>query len=400
MSLHRSIIKTLLTSPASIADLQTITQVSLPTLRKAIQELTDARWIRVVGQSEANGGRPAMLFGADDSFYVVVGVHLQLPGVRLIATDLAGNVLDEDESFTNVVPYPDQVVQHIAAYVAHIQAGFLERRVLGVGLAAPGFTEPETGEIVTIGRVTGWQNFPILQKLRVQLGMPAFIANDVDCMAFAEFHYTGISFDKNLAYVGFDEGVKISMFFKGQLYRGALGNAGLIATHLLNLDAIRDQTADDNILTIHGVNHLVEQRIQALAPAARGAYAPILSAESQRRRFVQVLESATDDLPICQAVTNSLNTALAVAVANFVYLIQPDQVVIGGLLGEMPPPIYADFKALILGHLPSLFANRLMIQQAQLTGANTAALGATYHFLEAFLSDFSVVVPVNSQNQS
>ncbi|MEZ4555504.1 MAG: hypothetical protein R2854_03470 [Caldilineaceae bacterium] len=64
----------------SLADLQQATQVSLPTLRRAVQDLTDARWIRVVGQAEANGGRPAMLFGADTTRFLLVGVHLQLPG--------------------------------------------------------------------------------------------------------------------------------------------------------------------------------------------------------------------------------------------------------------------------------------------------------------------------------
>jgi glucokinase len=298
-------------------------------------------------------------------------------------------VLDEDEAFENVVPYPDQVVQRVAAYSAHIQENFPQRKILGIGIAAPGFTEPGSGEIVSIGRVSGWQNFPILQKLSTLLNVLAFIANDVDCMAFAEFQHTGISFDKNLAYVGFDEGVKISMFLQGQLYKGSLGNAGLIATDLLNLNAVHDDTTHDNILTIHGINHLVERRIKSLDETEQASYAKILSAKSHRKRFKRILEGAVAGLPACQEVTQSMNTALAVAIANFVYLVQPDQVVIGGLLGTMPSSVYSDLKTIIHDCLPRLFANRLIIQQALLTGENTAALGATYHFLEAFLHDLS-----------
>ena len=59
----------------------------------------DARWMGIVGQAEARGGRPAMLLGPDPSRFLVVGVHLQLPGMRLIISDLAGEVLHEEKLF-------------------------------------------------------------------------------------------------------------------------------------------------------------------------------------------------------------------------------------------------------------------------------------------------------------
>ncbi len=65
--------------------------------------------------------------------------------------------------------------------------------------------------------------------------MPVQIANDIDCMAFAEIQHTGKSLVDNLVYVGFDEGVKASMFLNGELYKGSLGNAGLIVNRLLNV---------------------------------------------------------------------------------------------------------------------------------------------------------------------
>ncbi len=122
MSLHRSIIRHVLSAPMSLADLQAATQVSLPTLRRAVQELTDARWIHVVGQAEANGGRPAMLFGIDSRQFLVVGLHLQLPGMRLIATDLSGQVLDESKRFNGVVPAPSECIPSVVDYLTNLQA--------------------------------------------------------------------------------------------------------------------------------------------------------------------------------------------------------------------------------------------------------------------------------------
>ncbi len=158
MLLHTIITKNLQARPMSLAELHPMTNVSLPTLRKAIQELTDSHWIRIVGQAEANGGRPAMLFGFDDSYYMLLGVHIQLPGIRLIISDFSGNVLDEKDLFQQEEASPHQIMQAIIDYAHEVKSRLEDRKLLGIGIAAPGFTDPETGNIISIERVPGWEN--------------------------------------------------------------------------------------------------------------------------------------------------------------------------------------------------------------------------------------------------
>jgi predicted NBD/HSP70 family sugar kinase len=382
MSIRSLILKTLLNRSASIADLQEISPVSLPTLRKAIQELSDERWIRVIGQAEKSGGRPAMLFGLDDAHHLMIGVHLQLPGVRLIATDLAGNVLHVFEAFSQEVPQPDDVVSQVVTYVNEIQSFFPDRAVVGVGIASPGFTHPATGDIISIGRVSGWQNFPICQRLGTVLNLPVQIANDVDCMAFAEFQHTQTNLENNLLYIGFDEGVKVSMFLNGLLYKGSFGNAGLIVPDLLHLNHGLPREAYRKILTIDGLNQRFDERLASRPEAEKSQYNHILEETRARRRFQAILAGAADGLSVCVEITDTLNTVLATTTANLIYTIQPDKVVVGGMLSELPPPVYARLEAAIRSHLSSLFTNYLVIQQASLSSPDLAARGAIYHFLQ------------------
>lgn len=386
MSTHRFIIRHLLNAPMALADLQAASQVSLPTLRKVVQELTDARWIRVVGQAEANGGRPAMLFGLDDSFYLIVGIHLQLPGIRLITTDLSGQVLDEVDMFDKVVPSPGEAAQALGDYVAQVRRQYPGRPVLGVGIASPGFTDPATGDIISIGRVPGWHNFPICRRLQALTGVPVYIANDVDCMALAEFQHTGESFERNLAYVGFDEGVKVSLFLNGELYRGSLGNAGLIAVPLLHVRDVADQNAVKELLTLVGLSQLFEQRVAVLDAAEQAAYGPILQ-KNARQRVPEILQGAVEGLPVCYEITQQMIVALAVAVANVVYMIQPDVIVIGGALSGMSGSLSGDLKRAIASYLPRLIDHHVMVQQAALPWPGSAACGATQHFLQSYLND-------------
>lgn len=384
MSIYTTILNNIIDVPLSLADLQSSTDVSLPTLRKAVQELTDGRWIRVIGQSEPKGGRPAMLFGLDESVFTIVGVHLQLPGMRLTASDLQGNIIDSVEAFSNAIPEPEATIDQIISYIEEFHQHFPERHILGVGIASPGFTDPQTGDILSIGRVAGWQNFPLCHALETMLDVPVHIANDVDCMAFAEFQHTGIPLDKNLIYVGFDEGVKISMFLNGQLYKGAFGNAGLIASHLLNqeLDAI-----EGDILTIHGLNEIFDQKVNTLDESARAKYHHILSIADSRQRMQQILETGVDDAGICHEVTRRLIRYLVKSIVTTTFLIQPDIMVIGGVLSTAPQSFYQDIEREIHDSLPPLFANHLVIRQATLSSPNRAALGASHHFLKTYLAD-------------
>ena len=388
MSLPRAVIRHVLSTPMSLADLQQATQVSLPTLRRAVQDLTEARWIRVVGQAEANGGRPAMLFGVDTTRFLLVGVHLQLPGMRLIAADLAGAVLDEIKLFDQVVPTPHEAVQAVADYVFHLRDMFPDRVILGVGIASPGFTDLSSGDIISIGRVPTWENFPVCRRLQAMVDLPVRIANDVDCMAFAEFLHSSEPLDKNLAYVGYDEGVKVSLFLKGELYKGSLGNAGLIASHLLHAGDRPGLQDVHSLLTVIGVNQRFVQSVAALDVQA--PYAEILSTSNPRARFRLILNGDDAAMPLCRALVTDLNAALAAAVANVIHIVQPDIVVIGGLLSAMPAARFAELEADIQAHLPALIGHNAIIRQGKLASQNGAAKGAILHFLQAYLGDPTV----------
>ncbi|MEZ4635553.1 MAG: hypothetical protein R2856_11405 [Caldilineaceae bacterium] len=91
-----------------------------------------------------------------------------------------------------------------------------------------------------------------LSSFQAMLDLPVQIANDVDCMAFAEFQHTSEPLEKNLAYVGYDEAVKVSLFLRGELYKGSLGNAGLIGSHLINAGDQLDSANVHRSLTVVG----------------------------------------------------------------------------------------------------------------------------------------------------
>lgn len=401
MDMQRSILTQLAGRPMSLADLAGATGTSLPTLRRAVHELTSARWTRVVGREEATGGRPANLFGLDDDVLTLVGVHLAHPGMRLVATDLTGRVLDDVVPDALVDLEPDAVHQAVLAFLSDLRRRRPERRVVGLGIATPGFIDPATGTVVTIGRVPNWNNLPLAGRIREATGLHVTIGNDMDALATAEF---GLGEEaRTYAYVGYAEGVKFTMFLDGAPYEGPFGNAGLVGPELL---AGGGDARDAELLRMHGLVASYEREAEgAQGPATpRRAHpqdatshgtphdgTPLRRTPAEvRRRLDEILLRAARGEPAAERVISRMLGVLGDQVAAFVHLLQPELLVIGGGLAGAPTTLLDRLEANVRRRLPTLLDNALIVRRAHVVAPEATAVGATRVFLRRFLAEGTV----------
>lgn len=387
MSLQNIIFTQLLNKPMSLAELQDVTKASLPTVRRAVQTLSEGHWIHIVGQAGANGGRPANLFGIDDSHYMVFGLQLQLPGIRLITSDLTGKVLMKRDFFPGEVPEPNAAIRIIVDAIDEFKTSLPNRQALGLGIAAPGFVDSNTGDIIAIGRVPSWVNFPIFKHLSEATGLSLHIANDVDCMASAEFAHNNDPSGKNLVYIGFCEGIKASLFLQGELYTGSLGNVGLISPDLLNIPKAEDQAEIKRLITTLGFIEVFEERVKKLERPLQSFYDPILHLNDPNKKFRLIIERALSDKKICYPIVKDLICVVSVAFAILIQIIQPDEIVVGGLLSGLPDELFLDLKVSVREIIPPLMSNNLIIKRGSMESESKAAIGASYNFLLNNLSE-------------
>lgn len=380
MDTQRAVVSRLLARPRSLADLRDATGISVPTLRRAVQALRDDGWLRVAGRALGTGGRPATLYGVDPTHHLLVGVLLEHPGLRLVATDLVGQVLDERVPEGVGDLDPDGVVDQLVAYLAHLRARFHHRRPIGVGVASPGYVDPATGSVLAIGRVPNWRNLPLRQRLAEATGLRVTIVNDIDAMAAVEFG--DLHDERTFAYVGVTEGVKFSLFLAGRPYVGPFGNAGLVNPHLLVAHGARANAGA--LLTVHG---LVAAYLNASADGSAGA-ARVGAHADAWARFRAVLEIANEGGDaVATELTEAMTDLLGAQLASFVYLIQPELLVIGGALAEAPARILAAVEAALRHRLPPLLNHNLAVRRARDAAPSAATVGATRAFLQRFLAD-------------
>lgn len=378
MDMQRSILTQLVGRPMSLADLAAATGTSLPTLRRAVQKLTSAQWTRVVGREEATGGRPANLFGLDDDVLTLIGVHLAHPGMRLVATDLTGRVLDDVVPDELVDLEPDAVHQAVLTFLADLRRRRPHRRVVGLGIATPGFIDPVTGTVVTIGRVPNWTNLPLAGRLHEATGLHVTIGNDMDALATAEFGLREEA--RTYAYVGYAEGVKFTMFLDGAPYAGPFGNAGLVGPALL---AGGGDSGDAELLRMHGLVARYERRAEGADVRSSLQRTP----DQARRLLDEILVRAAQGEQPAERLISRMLDVLGDQIAAFVHLLQPELLVIGGGLAGAPGALLDRLETNVRRRLPTLLDNALIVRRARVVAPEATAVGATRVFLRRFLTE-------------
>ena len=341
-----------------------------------MQELSDAGWVSPVGRISSTGGRPARLFGLNGATHLVVGIHLEIPTLNMVTANLNGEVIDRVHVADHSTLLPDEALGAIVKYVRRIQSEYHGRRLLGVGLAMPGFIDPASGIILYSIRAPQWQNFPLKTRLESELGLPVLIENDVDCMTFAELAHAVLPDTTNMLYLGFSEGAKVSMLFGGQLIKGPFGNAGIIGR------MVAAPGEEPERASVSGVCLEFDRGVAELAEPSETVQA-IVATSDRNAKFRAILEAAEHE-PLCTEIVTSVIDLLAERVSRLIQVLQPELLIIGGALSHLPPSLRAYMEKGIRSSLPQLISNHLVVKHAAMVGSRVAAIGAVYRFLQNY----------------
>ncbi|MBE5776998.1 MAG: ROK family protein [Clostridiales bacterium] len=95
-----------------------------------------------------------------------------------------------------------------------------------IGVSCGGPLNSVTGMILSPPNLPGWDEVPIVQYLESKLGIPAFVQNDADACALAEWKVGAGKGTRHMIFLTFGTGMGAGLILNGQLYSGACGMAG------------------------------------------------------------------------------------------------------------------------------------------------------------------------------
>lgn len=102
----------------------------------------------------------------------------------------------------------------------------LENPVEVVGISCGGPLDSEKGVILSPPNLPGWDNIEIVSYVEKRLGCRAYIQNDANACAVAEWLYGAGKGSRNMVFLTFGTGLGAGLILDGKLYSGTNDNAG------------------------------------------------------------------------------------------------------------------------------------------------------------------------------
>lgn len=149
-------------------------------------------------------------------------------GVDIGGTKCAVCVGDEECGIVSVTSFPtvncEDTLKRMELEIAHKIEQFGNAEAIGISCGSP--LEAEKGLILSPPNLPGWDNIPIVRRFSERFGIPAFLENDANACAMAEWKFGAGIGTKNMIFLTFGTGMGAGLILDGKLYRGTNGAAG------------------------------------------------------------------------------------------------------------------------------------------------------------------------------
>jgi predicted NBD/HSP70 family sugar kinase len=326
------------------------TGLSAPTVSEVVSDLVSAGVVRLGGQGPATGGRRGDLAELIPASYVVAALDLSARRPLLGLIDLCGELVDG-----SIVEVPRKAIDSPDALVEWLAGHGPSERVLGVGIAVPGVTDPAAGRIEWSPRY-GWRDVALRDLLLAGgIADTVLVENDLNLAAVGEHAASGDG-SRNIAMLGLRGGLGAGLILNGTLYRGSHNSAGEVG--YLTTDA-------------RPVTGSLE-----FGPLERAVFDQLRRAGVADEFGPHLLDPRALESPLAEEWAAALEDLVFHAALALTTVLDPESIVLGTELTSLVPRLpaaMADRMALLLPHPPSVVASRLG-ELASLRGAGIATL--------------------------
>lgn len=212
----------------------------------------------------------------------------------------------------------------------------------GIGVGCPGPVDLNKGVVVDAVNL-GWRDLPLQKILEDAFSCPAVIVNDVDAGVFGENQFGAAKDARCVLGVFPGTGVGGGCVYDGQILRGKRYSC---------LEIGHVHVADNGRYCGCGLTGCLETEASRLAISAEAAKAAY---RGEAPRLLELAGTSLTDIrsgvlaeaiaggdKIIEKIVRRAAEHIGVAVANFVHLLAPDTVVLGGGLVEAMPRLFVE----------------------------------------------------------
>lgn len=350
------------------AEIARLTRFSKSTISQHVETLLNNRL--VVEQMDASGiGRPAQKLYLNADHGYLIGVDLGGSSLNIGLCNLNAESVDAISDIeVDIAAGPSVVMSQIECAVNELvkRNDIREEELLAIGMGAPGPVDYATGTLVLPPIMPGWDGFSVKQYLEEHLGLRAFVSNDVDVIALAEYWKGAAGQCQNFLFIKLGVGIGCGIFCDGKLYRGATGCAGDIGHIGVEGSMVACSCGNTGCLEkLAGSNAIVAKVIE-MGKSGQSTYIQSLLEKSEKITYKTIRAAIFKG---DQAVIDYVHTVggyVGEVLAKVINFYNPSMVVFGGGIATFGDVLLTPIREKVYGRSVALATRDLLIRRSAL----------------------------------
>ncbi|AXK31938.1 ROK family transcriptional regulator [Streptomyces armeniacus] len=358
-------------SRAAVAARIGLTRAAVSTL---VDELLRAELLVELGPGRPGGvGRPGSALALTDRGPCGVGAEIGVDRLAVCAVDLRGEVRARASApFGNRGGDPAAAAARLGELVERVTAEVAPEglRPAGLAVAVPGLIARGTATVVRAPNL-GWRGVDLVPLLPA--GLPLTVDNEANFGALAELWLGTADAPRDFIHVSAEIGIGGAVVLDGELLRGARGFAGELGHVPVRPEGPRCACGGRGCLEQYAGEEAVLRAAGLPYGDDTGAHVALLADRA-----------AAGDTATRRALRDA-GTALGIALAGAVNLLDPRAVVLGGALARLGPWLLPSLERELADRTAAPDAIPELIVSA--AGDKGPLLGAAHSVVRAVLDD-------------
>ena len=211
--------------PISRADIARQTGLTRAAVSLIINDLIEKDIIIERGIVDSNNRRKPIYLGINTTCLYVIGVDITSKHCLVGVVSITGELIAQSEidftSLKNAYNGIDIIVKKVQEI---IKANVDPKKVLGIGISAPGPLDIYKGKILNPPNLKKWHDMNIVQELQKRLGYKIYLDNNAIALTLFEKNYgLGKTINSFLELLVDKAGIGAGIVINERLYRGVMG---------------------------------------------------------------------------------------------------------------------------------------------------------------------------------
>lgn len=293
------------------------------TITRVSTKLVELGLLRECDPIRTNVGRPMIPLEIAEDAWFAATIHLGAAEMRFGLVDLHGRLVAErPEAYED--PSPDAVLEQAARGIRDLVATEVDpSRVFGLGVAVNGIVDTENGSVVGFPSLS-WTDVPIVDRLTGLCEWPVALEQTVRGLAIADGMFGVARWCDDYLQVWVGNVLSAAIVSEGRIRRGPQGAAGII--NHLRVDGVGD------VQCVCGRHDCLWAFASDAAIVPRAVEIGAVPVGASMQLLTRLADSGDAGL---RRITDDVADRLAEALLPIVDVVNPERIVLAGLVTEV-----------------------------------------------------------------